>query len=274
MKLTVLCIYPIFPPNSGYKNRCYFLYKELAKYMDVELISLTGPNQPTLKKEIAPNLFEIRIPKTATQAEKETQIAKKLNVSKEVIYDITQMILFNETPDFVQAFLDSAQNADYVVLTQPYFYPMFEKYSDKKFIYDSHNVEYILKQQLLENNNDAEFYLDMVFKNEEKTCENAQFVTVCTANRDDAAGFEQLFNIPDSKIYNIPIGADLENINFVDQKERKSNKEKENITQKLALFIGSAHLPNIEACKHIIDIALKSPEVLLCRDMLQCLSTI
>ena len=255
-KITVLSIYPIFPPNSGFKNRVYYLFREIAAQgVKVEIVSLTGINQPSLNLEIAPNLYEIRIPKSQNQVNKELELAEELELAREDIFDLTQIMLFEETPDFINAFVESSKDADWVICSQPYFYPMVQKYYTGKLVYDAHNVEFLLKKQLIGDNPNSNRLLDLLYHTEKELCVCADLVSVVTSTDEDIMSFSKLYNIQLPHGLSVPIGVDLEESRFISPDERLKNKEAVGIQGQTALFIGSAHKPNIDACSLIIDMA-------------------
>jgi len=230
--------------------------------MSVEIISLTGPDCEYFNEEMAPNLREIRIPKSKNQIEKEFEMAQNYNLERESIFDFAQILHFEQTPQFVQAFVKSSSTSDFVVSSQPFFYPMIKKYSDKKFIHDSHNVEYLLKKQLLENKGSKiDELLDLIFLTEKNMCNDAYFNIVCTATDDDIKSLNSLYGTDVAKIFSIANGVDLEGIKFVSPQERAANKLKSGYTKKVALFMGSTHPPNLEACEQIFQMAKNLQEV-------------
>lgn len=262
MKLTVLSLYPIYPPNSGFKNRVFYLYKELAKYMSVEIISMTGTECEPFNDFIAPNLKEIRIPKSRAQLSLEQSMAKKYGLQRTDVFDFSQILHFDATQEFVQAFLDSSKDADYMVSSQAYFYPMIKKYSNKPIIHDSHNVEYMLKKQLLDKKgNGTKELLDLIFSTEEQMYKNAYLNFVCTATDDDVQSYQELYGKIEKDVFCMPNGVDTKEIKYISKQERISNKQKYDIKNRTALFMGSAHPPNLEACDEIIRLAAKVKDV-------------
>ena len=64
------------------------------------------------------------------------------------------------------------------------------------------------------------------------------------------------------KIIVVPNGVDIDETKFTDINKRKSNKSKNLILkQKIGLFMGSWHGPNIEASEKIIEIAKKCKDI-------------
>jgi glycosyltransferase involved in cell wall biosynthesis len=232
--------------------------------MKVNIISLTGYTCEYFSEEIAPNLREIRVPKSKNQTNKELEMAKKYNLTRDEIFDFAQILHFEQTPEFIKAFIENSENSDFIVSSQPFFYPMIKKYSNKKLIHDSHNIEYLLKKQLLEKKQNIDGLLNLIFLTEKEISNNAEFNIVCTATDDDIKSLNHLYGTDKNKIYSIPNGVDLEGIKFISPEERNLNKKRSGSTKKTALFMGSTHPPNLEACEQIFKFAKNLKDVDFC----------
>jgi glycosyltransferase involved in cell wall biosynthesis len=253
-KITVVTTYPIYPPRGGGQNRIFYLYKELAKSMIVDIVCLVHESEKHKKSEIAPNLFEIRVPKTKQHAHKEWEIEKKAGIP---VTDIAMMYLYEETPLLRESIESSYRTSQFLIATQPYTYELC-KLITKNVIHDSQNVEYNLKKQMLEDNKHNQKLLEMLFETEKKACLESTITTVCAL--DDAIVFENLYGFDKTKATLVANGVDLNSVPFVSQIQRKDLKKSLGLeNQKIVLFIGSWHQPNIDAVGQIFKMALKLP---------------
>jgi len=257
IKLTVVSTYPIYPPRGGGQNRIFYLYKELAKYMLVDIVCLVNENEIYQKKEVAPNLYEIRVPKTKEHAIKEWKIEEKVGIP---VTDIAMIRLLDESPEFIEQIKESSKNAKYILSTNPFTYPLIKKYTDLPIIYESQNVEYNLKKQMMKDNSESKKLLEELFEVEKEACLESVFTTVCAF--DDAETFEKLYGYKKLNAIEVANGVDLNSVNFVSKEKRIELKNSLKINeQKNVLFIGSWHQPNIEAVEIIFNIAKKLPHI-------------
>ena len=252
-KLTVVATYPIYPPRGGGQNRIYYLYRELAKEFEITVISLVHSSLTYAKKELAPNFFEIEIPKSKLHEEKEQILTKELGFATT---DLAMLKYYELTPQFKEAIITNALESEAVILTNPYVYPLIKKYSKKPFIYESQNVEYLLKKEMMSVLSNE--ILKYLFKIEKECYLNSSLFTVCS--KDDAKNFKKLYGKRDN-IYFISNGVDLSSTPYFSKKRKNRLKAFLGFNKKIAIFMGSAHKPNIQAVEEIIKIAKDKPNI-------------
>ena len=250
IKLIVITTYPIYPPQGGGQNRIFYLYKELSKTFDITIVSLVHSSLQLSKKEIAPNLYEIQVPKSELHEETESQMSKKANLC---ITDIAMLSIFDLTQQFIQIIKEEAKTSKFIISPSPYTYPLLKKYTNTPIIYESQNVEYILKKQMLEKSEYNEKLLTELYKVEKELIQNSLFTTVCAP--EDKDNFTKLYDISLDMPF-IANGVDLETVEFFSKKRKNFQKRKLKFNdKKTAIFIGSAHGPNIDAVDEIIKMA-------------------
>ena len=130
-KMTVAVHYSIFPPQGGGQNRIYYLYKEIAKFIKIEIVSLVHETEKTRKVEIAENLWEIRVPKSKKFARKEWMVFKKTGIP---VTDITLLFHSNALKEYINAFKESAAASDCVIASHPYLYEVIRTACNKPVI--------------------------------------------------------------------------------------------------------------------------------------------
>lgn len=255
-KVTVVTTYPIYPPRGGGQNRIFYLYKELAKSITVDVVCLVHEGEKYKKKEVAPGLFEIRVPKSKTHAKKERHIDQKAGIP---ITDIAMLYLSDETPLFKKCIKESYANSEVLIATQPYTYSLCKSITPDLIIHDSQNVEYNLKKQMLRDTPHNQKLLQKLFVAEKMACETALITTVCAMA--DAITMESMYQFDKSKAVLVPNGVDLNSVPYLSKDERANLKRSLGFKdQKIVLFIGSWHQPNIDAVEEIFKIAVKLPE--------------
>lgn len=257
-KLVVPVSFPVYPPQTGGQARVYNLYKQLAKEYDIEIISFANPDAPPVNGYIADGMIENRVKKTDAHFRAESQLREKTGVS---IGDIALFTMSELTPAFGEQFVKAQENADAVVICHPYCYPAVKPFLEgKPIIYEAHNVEYILKQGILPDSETGRKMLQAVYNVEKECCDKSVLITVCS--REDAENFNKIYGVPMEKMLVIPNGVDCERTTFTDCIQRKENKKKLGLeNETLALFMGSFHKPNLEACDEILNMAEQCPNI-------------
>lgn len=251
LTITVVTTYPVYPPRGGGQNRVFYLYKELAKFFNITIVSLVHSSVQYSKKLIAQNLYEIQIPKTNQHEQKEQEMQQKTKIA---ITDIALMDIYDLTPDFIKIIKDQADISDFVITTSPYIYPLLKQHTSKPIIYESQNVEYSLKKMMLENTP----YTRTLFKRlyeVEKECYLNSFLTT-TCSKEDAINLQNLYGKSKKDIPFISNGVDLDSTPYFS----KIRKQKSKIfygfgDKKIVIFMGSAHKPNIDAVYEILKLA-------------------
>lgn len=144
----------------------------------------------------------------------------------------------------------NSQDADLIICSHPWSSPSVQKKDNQIFIYDAHNCEYLLMEQVLEENVFKKFILRKVKKIESDACRKSDLILVCSENEKN--DFVNLYGIEENKFCVIPNGAINRPLAGIE--EKKIAKIKLGMIQKkLILFIGTFYKPNIEAAGFIID---------------------
>lgn len=255
-KITVVTTYPIYPPRGGGQNRIYYLYRELAKFITVEVIALVQEGQEYKTTRLAPNFYETRVPKSKAHQQAEWQMQQQAGIP---ITDIAMLTLYEKTPLLKEAVAASYKTSQFLVATQPYTYPLCRSITKDPIIHDSQNVEYMLKTQMLKDTPYNQELLKSVFEAEKQACHEALVTTVCAY--DDAMTMHDIYDFDITKAVVVPNGVDLGTVPFITHEQRQSIKADYGFSaEKIALFIGSWHQPNIDAVEEIFKMAVKLPD--------------
>lgn len=269
-KLTVTSTFPIYPPQGGGQARIYNLYKAVAQKYDVEIVSFAGYQKESYEGLIAEGVKEIRIPQSKEHFEGEMKI--QMQIGETPISDIAMITEAEKTGQYCKKLNKSIQDCDIVIVSHPYLYYVAKKYmKGKKFVYEAHNVEYLMKKAVLPSNHKyAEKLISLVHEIEKECCEKSEFIMTCS--EEDKLKLSELYGVPIEKMIVVPNGVDVSATKFVDIKKRLENKNKENLAnQKIGLFMGSWHGPNLEACEYIFKIAEQCPDVVFLLMGSQCM---
>jgi glycosyltransferase involved in cell wall biosynthesis len=122
-------------------------------------------------------------------------------------------------------------------------------------------VEYVLKKSVYKNKNKITHdIIQLIYNIEKEACCKSKYILTCSDEDKDT--LTKLYNVSPDKFIVAPNGVDCNEIAFVSREERRALKGKLGLENELlAIFIGSWHPPNIEACKYIIDTAENVPQV-------------
>ena len=257
-KIVVTSTFPIYPPVGGGQMRTYNLYKNVAKKFNVEIISFTNCDGKYFSDYIGENLFETRIPKSKEHQQEEWKIEKKLGLP---VSDILMPRLSGYTQKYGEELRRAINECDIVVLSHPYLLNEVKKcIRNKPFIYEAQDIEYVIKKGILPDNKFSREILKEVYDIEKECCQNSLFIMTCS--EEDRVKISEIYNLSPDKIIVVPNGVDVYNTKFTNIEERKKLKRQLNMeNEKLALFVGSWHKPNLEACESIFEMAKKTPDV-------------
>ncbi|OME80596.1 hypothetical protein BK120_18065 [Paenibacillus sp. FSL A5-0031] len=254
-KITVLSTYPVWPRKHGGQIRIFNIYKNLSTDFEVTILSLN--NEAKYSEHTMGNMKEISIPVSNKHLEKEWEIERKVGIP---ITDIVMESLLQYSPDFNQISEKYMNESDILVSEHPYLYGLFNKYLGKKFVvYDSHNIEYELKKSMLPENKTSKQLLKDLYEMEKNACLTSNLILSCS--EEDSMKMVDLFEISLEKVLLAPNGVDVELNPFVNSQVRKKNKKDLGLeNEKIIVFIGSWHKPNLEAVKEIMKLAIELPE--------------
>jgi glycosyltransferase involved in cell wall biosynthesis len=257
LKITAALTFPVYPPRGGGQNRVFHLYRHLAKKFDVELVTFTDRQEP-FQGEIAPGLWETRIPMSAQHRQAEADIRSKSGVLQ--ITDVVMPQLYHLTPAYVEALRKATTNSSFIVASHPYLLPAIQKVAKQTIWYEAHNVESELKKTVIPPDGMGGELLKATYAVEKDCCQLSELIMVC-ANR-DVEKLEELYGVEVSRCVEVPNGVDLETVNYVPLDLRLLKKKELGFDDSfVALFIGSWHNPNVEAVNNILEIAKSLPEV-------------
>lgn len=258
-KLTVAATFPVYPPRGGGQSRVYNLYRHLAQWWDIDLVTLTGPDDAPFTETIAPGLREIRIPKTAAHEAKERKLSRDLGWVP--VTDAAMPRLHSLTPDYQKALEASALGADALVACHPYLAAVLEACAPGRPLwYEAQDVELDVKTSILGTGRAARQLLEDTRAAEHRCWQAASLVYACS--RADLDRLEALYGSTKALLLEVPNGVCTKEVFFTSPGARPAVKEQMGLREvKTAVFIGSWHGPNLEAVEHLIGVAEKMTDV-------------
>lgn len=268
--VTVLDMQPIDPPVGGARQRLLGLYHALGENMPTTYIG-TYDWQGEKYRELqhSPTLREITIP--LTDAHFAEANAWKERAGKNLI-DVAFDLHAHLSPDYLNAAREHAQSADIVIFSHPWIYPLVKDVLQSGahyVVYDSHNVEGLLRMMLLDDGALGSQIVEHVVAVERELCHAADLVLTCS--HQDRELFHEFYDVPYSKMTVVPNGT------FTDPVEPASDTRHRALKQKLglsngtvAVFLGSLYEPNLQAAAFIAETvapALPDVQFVLCGDV-------
>lgn len=249
--------FSIYPVQGGGQARMFHLYKGLAKYCNITLLSFGYERTDRI---LAPGLREIIVPINKEHRAHLDRLNRALNADIEDIAAI-EGILKNDF--YLDRLALLCAEADWVVASHPYLYHAIKQCWQGPVLYDAHNVELLLKQTVLKHTGpQGDLALEQVKTVEEACYRQTALVYACSGQ--DLEHFENLYG-PRSGLQGvIGNGVDCQAVAFVDLNQRRQIRQQLGLLPKTRplLFVGSAHGPNVEALLIIIELAKTLPEQL------------
>jgi len=115
-------------------------------------------------------------------------------------------------------------------------------------------VEVILKKQMYNECDESKKYIRQIFEAEKAICTISKCIYVCS--EEDKINLVKTYKIDSKKIFVIPNGVDVSKSRFVAPNNRKVAKKVYGLeNERIGVFIGSSHKPNIEAVNQILGLA-------------------
>ncbi|MEB2416567.1 glycosyltransferase [Citrobacter sp. R-1.5.2] len=265
LNVAIVDMQPIDPPIGGGRLRLLGLYHNLGNNIRSTYVgSYDWPGEKYRRHSLSPNLEEIDIPLS-----REHHIAAQdwaAQANGKVVIDVVFSQQGHLSPDYIEGVVDNIKKAEIVVFSHPWVYPLIDPnlLQGKVVVYDSQNVEGYLRAQLFDENNTAELaVIRQVIEDEYLLGQRADLILACS--HEDLLRFHRIYEFSPEKMRVVPNGVMAFSHQVPGYIQRQSAKEALNISvdSRLAIFIGSAYGPNIEAAKFISEmLAPAVPEVM------------
>lgn len=248
-KILVLNHFPtVYPPTSGGTLRYFHLYHKLSQYYDITLLSQSYRHQ-LQPVEFSPTFREY-------QAERDplhNQIGRYEQNQNNYEFALIMNVKLSQYPNSYKKYFDILyKKSDIIIHESPYLlgYDQYLGLDDKLRVYNSHNHEYVLADQIWENKKAREF-LPSIYELEKRLVEYADLVFV--TSRQERDGFTAMYNMDPVKIKLAPNGINPEE--WIRNTTTLSAKPR-------AFFIGAEYPPNVESVHYIIHhLADKCPHI-------------
>lgn len=247
--ITVVNYYPLEEPLVGGNLRTYNLYRSLNEDYKVNLITLTG-----LGVKKPPSFVDFKVSPISERWFLIYRLLRKINKKifkiKGAIPLITAVSTFFNW-QYRRNLRMHVLNSKILISEHPYLFPTLYRTNGQLLVYNAHNVEYLRQKKIFGDSLWAKFLARSLWYLEKNVCRRADLIfATCEEDKDI---FSILYEVDKRKISVIPNGVDLEGIKVPEKEEREKTKEIIGLSgRKIILFIGSYHLPNLEAVEFIV----------------------
>lgn len=262
LRVTVVDMQPITPAVGGGRQRLLGLYHALGPDIDCTYVgTYDWPGESRRDQQITPGLREIVVPLSDEHHAAAAALSKE--VGGRTVIDIAFFDQVHLSPDFLRAAREHVAEADVVVFSHPWCFPPLASAvkPEQLIVYESHNVETLLRTSLLDELPPAKPLLNRIGEVEYALCERADLVLVCS--QEDADLYVRLFETDPFKLRIVPNGAFVERFTQMPVTDRLTRRKTLGLPvgRPLASFLGSMYGPNVEAARFISDkLALRCPD--------------
>lgn len=252
LRVTVIDMQPITPAVGGGRQRLLGLYHALGP--DIECIyvgSYDWPGEPYRDQQLTPGLREIVVPLSTAHHEAAAALTQRLE--GRTVIDSAFPDQVELSPEYLRVATTHITDADIVVFSHPWgFLPLAGALHPRQLVvYESHNVEALLRTELLGDLDAAKTVLETVVRTEQALLLRADLVLACS--EEDATLFQRIFDTDPIKLRIVPNGAFVESFPEPGDVQRQVLREKLGLPlkQPIAIFLGSLYGPNTEAARFI-----------------------
>jgi glycosyltransferase involved in cell wall biosynthesis len=270
-RVTVLDMQPIEPPVGGGRQRLLGLYHALGEKLPTTYVgTYDWPGEAYRRHRHSETLEEITVPLAAEHFAAAVEWQARAG-GKNVI-DVSFDQLAHLSPAFVDAARAQTAEADIVIFSHPWIYPLVKqdlRQHPQLVVYDSHNVEGLLRLTLLDDGAFGTEMVKHVVTLEYELCHTADLILACS--HQDRELFHEFYKVPYSKIIVAPNGTFTRSVTPSEDCQRQELKQKLGLGQApVAVFLGSIYKPNVEAAEFInasLAPALPEATFVLCGDV-------
>jgi glycosyltransferase involved in cell wall biosynthesis len=264
LHIAILDMQPIMPAVGGGRLRLLGLYHALGVDIEARYIgTYDWPGEQFRRHSLSPTLEEIDVPLSPSHHAAAAEAARK--AGGKVVIDMLFGQQAHLSPEYLQETIDAVKWADVVVFSHPWVAPLIsdDLLSDKTVVYDSQNVEKILRAQILEIDEPYQrSILEEVIHAERLVGDRADLILACS--EEDALGFIREYAWQRAAIAVVPNGVFGDAVRPPTAKQKRIARKTLGIRedQRVGFFIGSDYAPNIEAVDIITQkIAPACPDV-------------
>jgi glycosyltransferase involved in cell wall biosynthesis len=262
LRVTVIDMQPITPAVGGGRQRLLGLYHALGANIDCTYVgSYDWPGESLRDHQLTPGLREIVVP--LSDAHHQAAAALSRQTGGRTVIDIAFADQVHLSKNYLAVAREHAAQADVVVFSHPWGYPTIREVlrPDQLIVYDSQNVEGLLRMSLHDDLLEADSLVRRVVEIEYRICRDADLVLACS--QEDRDIFARVYDISWDKLRLVPNGISAFAHAVPSDEQRAATKKTLGVRQqKLVIFVGSNYGPNNDAATYVSGpLARAWPEV-------------
>ncbi|MDX1973193.1 MAG: glycosyltransferase, partial [Candidatus Sumerlaeia bacterium] len=265
-RVMMLNDYPIAPVAAGGQIRLYAVGSSIAS-AGVPVTALTYTDHPVGRHVLhTPDFEEIQFPRGSVQRSLDrfwSQVAGSSadDTSMALSLKYLPIRFLSGLPEWMPkgrlsrlpryAFRNTSQIA-YLLFSHSYMLPLAARFPNTPWHYESHNVEYLLKEKLYGNGRLGRWMVGEVRKLEESAGKGGRSVTCVSA--EDARIFQERFGWSEAQLRVAANGVEGDAVVPLTPAEKAKRRRAYGLGgEPLFVFLGSGHPPNAEAARFILN---------------------
>jgi glycosyltransferase involved in cell wall biosynthesis/GT2 family glycosyltransferase len=250
--VAVLDMQPIEPAVGGGRLRLLGLYHNLGRSLPTTYVgTYDWPGEAYRRHRLSETLEEIDVP--LSSAHFAAAAEWKERAGGRTIIDTAFSHLAHHSADYVEAARRAVPDADIVVFSHPWVFPLVKDLLGQRpqlVVYDSHNVEAILRHTLLADSPFGAEIARHAAVIERDLCRRADLLLACS--HEDRRLFHELYDVPFGKCVVVPNGTFTDRVAPATAERRVEAKHELGLPSgPVAIFIGSLYPPNVDAARFI-----------------------
>src|ERR1700691_690747 len=206
LKGAVLDMQPIEPATGGGRLRLLGLCHALGTGVRTLYVGTYDWRGPAYRRQmLSPTLEELLIP--LSEAHFSQAKTRSCAVGGRVVIDSIFPELAHLSPEYLAGAREAVSEADVVVFSHPWIYPLVRDVLDRTrqlLVYDAHNVEGLLRMELLDDGDAGTQIVRNVVHTERELCQAAHLILACS--HEDRAAFNRLYGVPFERMRVFPNG--------------------------------------------------------------------
>jgi len=251
LRVTVIDMQPITPAVGGGRQRLLGLYHALGPHIECAYVgSYDWPGESFRDQQLTPGLREIVVPLSVAHHKAAVALAKKMG--GRTMIDIAFPDQVHLSGEYLETARKQITQADVVVFSHPWCYPALREYlkPHQLVVYDSQNVEALLRLSLHNDLPQASSLLARVAEVEYQVCREADLVLACS--HEDREIFARVYALDWSRLRVVPNGIFAFAHILPTPAERLEAKHVLGVRQRaLVVFVGSDYGPNNDAAHYV-----------------------
>lgn len=253
LRVTVIDMQPITPAIGGGRQRLLGLYHALGSNIECTYVgSYDWPGEASRDQRLTPGLREIVVPLSSEHHRAAETLSKQ--TGGRTVIDLAFADQVHLSPNYLAVARKHAMDADIVVFSHPWAYPAIRDVlrTDQLVVYDSQNVEGLLRMSLHADLPEADRLIRRVVEQEYRLCRDADLVLTCSQNDRDL--FARVYETGWDRLRVVPNGIFAYRDELPTPAQRAAAKQSLGVKQaRVALFVGSNYGPNNAAATFVAD---------------------